>query len=155
VPELTLQRTARSTLPSMLTVSRLAKQAGVRPGAIRYYEHVGLLPPPTRTQGGYRLYDEDVADRVRFIKGAQRLGLRLREIGELLTVRDRGGCPCGHTQALVERRITELDAELARLAALRAELTRLAAGCAADSRADGAWPCDVEFVQAGKEVKTP
>jgi DNA-binding transcriptional MerR regulator len=82
---------------STVTVSTLARQVGVGPDTIRYYERVGLLPTPTRTPAGYRRYDDDIADRVRFIKGAQRLGLRLREIAELLQVRDRGGCPCGHT----------------------------------------------------------
>ena len=135
-----------------LTVSMLAKRVGVRPGTLRYYERAGLLSAPARTQAGYRSYDEDVVDRVRFIKGAQRLGLRLREIGELLAVRDRGGCPCGHTRALVERRIAELDAELVRLTGLRQELSRLAADCAAGPREDGVWPCEAEFVQAGKEV---
>ena len=86
---------------------------------------------------------------MRFIKGAQRLGLRLREIAELLQVRDRGGCPCGHTQALVERRV----AELVRLAGLRADLARLAAGCAAGPRADGVWPCEAEFVHAGTQAR--
>jgi DNA-binding transcriptional MerR regulator len=78
---------------STVTVSTLARQVGVGPDTIRYYERVGPLPTPTRTPAGYRRYDDDIADRVRFIKGAQRLGLRLREIAELLQVRDRGGCP--------------------------------------------------------------
>ena len=138
---------------STVTVSTLARQVGVGPDTIRYYERVGLLPTPTRTPAGYRRYDDDIADRVRFIKGAQRLGLRLREIAELLQVRDRGGCPCGHTQALVEWRVAELDAELVRLAGLRADLARLAAGCAAGPRADGVWPCEAEFVHAGTQAR--
>jgi MerR family transcriptional regulator, mercuric resistance operon regulatory protein len=52
---------------------------GLTPATIRYYERLGLLPTPERTSSGYRQYDEDVADRLRFIKGAQRFGLRLDE----------------------------------------------------------------------------
>ena len=140
-----------------LTVSMLAKQTGLGVDTIRYYERVGLLPPPSRSRAGYRQYDETTAERLRLIKGAQRLGLRLREIAELLAVRDRGACPCGHTQALIQRRLEEIDAEMARLADLRRELRRVATECAADacSEPDGAWPCEIQFVHAAKEVTGP
>jgi DNA-binding transcriptional MerR regulator len=101
-----------------LTVSALADQAGLSADTIRYYERVGLLP-------GYRLYDEAAVGRLRLIKGAQRAGLRLREIGELLQVADRGQCPCGHTETLLRERLAEVRAELTRLRALETELTRL------------------------------
>jgi DNA-binding transcriptional MerR regulator len=81
-----------------LTVSTLADQAGLSADTVRYYERVGLLPPAARSPAGYRLYDQDAVGRLRLIKGAQRAGLRLREIGELLQVADRGQCPCGHTE---------------------------------------------------------
>jgi DNA-binding transcriptional MerR regulator len=136
-----------------LTVSMLAERTGTSADTIRYYERLGLLPPPARTPAGYRHYDDAVADRVRFIKGAQRFGLRLREIGELLAVRDRGGCPCGHAGALVRRRIDQIDAEIARLADLREELARLAADCAVPRPdPDGSWPCEVQFIDAAKEA---
>ena len=67
-------------------MSELATAVGVRPDTIRYYERVGLLPPPNRTAGGYRAYDAAV-DRLRFIRGAQRLRLRLVDIRHLLAVR--------------------------------------------------------------------
>ena len=82
-----------------LTVSMLAERTGIPAGTIRYYDRAGLLPPPARTPAGYRQYDEAAAQRLRFIKGAQRLGLRLREVAELLAVRDRGACPCGHARS--------------------------------------------------------
>ncbi len=137
-----------------MTVSMLAKRAGVAADTVRYYDRAGLLRPVAHTDAGYRLYEEDAADRLRFIKGAQRLDLRLREVAELLAVRDRGACPCGHTQALIEHRLGELDAEVARLVGLRAELSRVAARCAPDACPDAAsaWPCEAEFVAAGKEV---
>jgi DNA-binding transcriptional MerR regulator len=137
-----------------LTVSTLARQVGVRPDTIRYYERAGLLPPPLRSPAGYRQYDPATIDRLRFIRGAQRLGLRLREIADLLAVRDRGACPCGHAEALVRQRLSELDAEIARLVDIRQELTRLAADCAAGACPDGVWPCEAGFIQAGKEVTT-
>jgi DNA-binding transcriptional MerR regulator len=108
-----------------MRVAELAQVAGVSADTVRYYERVGLLRPPPRTASGYRAYDQSAADRVRFIQGGQRLGLRLRDIGELLAVRDTGVCPCEPAEELLKRRLDELDTEMARLAALRAEMVRM------------------------------
>ena len=67
-----------------LTISKFATAAEVPPDTIRYYERMGLLPPTGRSASGYRLYGEQAVERLRFIRGAQRVGLRLREIRELL-----------------------------------------------------------------------
>jgi DNA-binding transcriptional MerR regulator len=99
----------------------------VRTDTIRYYERVGLLPPPARTATGYRDYDAGAVDRLTFIQGAQRLGLRLVDIGHLLTVRDTGRCPCEPAGELLRRRLDEVDEEIARLTALRAEMAAMAA----------------------------
>lgn len=108
-----------------LTVARLARHVGVSPDAVRYYERFGLLPAPPRSRGGYRLYDRDAIDRLRFIQGCQRLGLRLREIAELLKLRETGDCPCEPAGELLRRRIAEVDVELSRLGRLRAELAAM------------------------------
>ncbi len=108
-----------------MRVAELADAVGMSPDTIRYYERVGLLPPPARTPAGYRAYDGGALDRLRFIQGAQRLGLRLREIAELLAIRDTGVCPCEPAEQLLRRRLVELDAEMARLTALRADLVTM------------------------------
>ncbi|MGH2768892.1 MAG: heavy metal-responsive transcriptional regulator [Actinomycetota bacterium] len=105
-----------------MTVSNLANRVGLNPDTIRYYDRIGMLLAPPRTLSGYRLYDESAVRRLRFIKGAQRFGLRLEEIRELLEIRDKGLCPCGHTHTLLQRRIGEVDRELERLTSLRTEL---------------------------------
>jgi DNA-binding transcriptional MerR regulator len=104
------------------TISELAGSVGLRADTLRYYERVGLLEPAGRSSAGYRLYDEVSAERLRFIKGLQRMGLRLGDIKELLDVRDRGRCPCGHTEVLVERRLAEVEAEVEQLEEVRAQL---------------------------------
>lgn len=114
-----------TTLPQSMSVAQLAARVGVRPDTIRYYERVGLLHAPARTTGDHRRYGEDAVDRLHFIQGAQRLGLRLRDIETLLTVRDTGNCPCEPAEHLLRQRIAELDAELARLDALRVNLVRM------------------------------
>jgi DNA-binding transcriptional MerR regulator len=108
-----------------LTVSALASQVGLSADTVRYYERVGLLPEPARSAAGYRLYDQTAVGRLRLIKGAQRAGLRLREIGELLQVADQGQCPCGHTDILLREHLVEVRAELDRLHALEADLVGL------------------------------
>jgi len=108
-----------------LTVSALAAQVGLSADTARYYERVGLLPRPTRSPAGYRLYDEAAVDRLRLIRGAQRAGLRLKDIGHLLQAVDQGHCPCGHTQDLLRQRLDEVRAELGRLRSVETELVRL------------------------------
>lgn len=111
---------------SSLRISELARAVGVTPDTIRYYERVGLLPPPSRTSSGYRTYGVAAIDRMRFIQGARRLGLTLRDVRDLLAVRDTGTCPCEPAEHLLRRRLDELDRELARLTALRADMLRMA-----------------------------
>jgi DNA-binding transcriptional MerR regulator len=132
-------------VPVALNVSDIAAQTGISPDAIRYYEKQGLLPPARRSPSGYREYDASTAGRIRFIKGAQEMGLRLAEIAELLEIQDRGACPCGHTRTLVERHIAEIDAEMKRLSGLRRELTKMAElDCPATTEGE-LWSCEAQF----------
>jgi DNA-binding transcriptional MerR regulator len=108
-----------------LRVAELAAAVGVSPDTVRYYERAGLLPPPDRTAAGYRSYDAGAVDRLRFIQGAQRLGLHLADIRDLLTVRDTGTCPCEPAEDLLRRRLAEVDAQIARLVTLRAEMAAM------------------------------
>ena len=123
-------------------MAELAAEVGVSPETVRYYERAGLLPAPPRTSSGYRRYPTSAIDRLRFIQGCQRFGLRLSEIGDLLAVRDTGVCPCEPAGTLLRRRISEVDAELARLTALRRELTSMADALPSESCPDpepGTW----------------
>lgn len=123
---LTLELTPRSTVrPVEQTISVLADRFGVRPDTLRYYDRLGLLRPTGRSSTGYRLYDETAAERLDFIRGAQRMGLRLSDVRELLEVRDRGQCPCGHTEVLVQRRLAEVNTEIRQLNAVRRQLLAL------------------------------
>jgi DNA-binding transcriptional MerR regulator len=133
-----------------LTVSNLGAEVGLSAATVRYYERLGLLPPAERTAAGYRQYPKDTIERLRFIKSAQRLGLRLREIAELLVICDQGLCPCGHSEALLRARMAEIDTQVAELQAVRAELARVverypAAACH-DPTATSKW-CESAFAQ--------
>lgn len=115
-----------------MRVSELARAVGVSPGTIRYYERAGLLPPPERTAAGYRQYDTGAVDRFRFIQGAQRLGLKLEDIRDLLAVRDTGTCPCEPAGELLARRLDEIDEEMARLTELRSQMVAMLSELPAD-----------------------
>ena len=109
-----------------LRVAELASAVGVSVDTVRYYERAGLLPEPARIASGYRNYDTGAVDRLHFIQGAQRLGLRLADIRHLLAVRDTGTCPCEPAEQLLRRRLAEVDTEIARLEVLRAEMRAMA-----------------------------
>ncbi|MDQ2826271.1 MAG: heavy metal-responsive transcriptional regulator [Actinomycetota bacterium] len=121
-----------------MRIGELADRLGITTKAIRFYESIGLLPDPARTPSGYRSYDETDAERLVFVKTAQRLGLSLDEIREIIAFRDRGEQPCGYVAELLERQVSDLDARIREMRGLRGELRRLQAraaeGGAAESR---------------------
>ena len=66
-------------------IGELAARSGLTPDALRYYERLGLLARPQRTSGGFRVYQVETLERLRFIKQAQMVGLTLNEIAALVT----------------------------------------------------------------------
>jgi MerR family copper efflux transcriptional regulator len=103
-------------------IGQLAAQTGYSVRTIRFYEQSGLLPAPSRTPAGYRSYDQDAVTRLRFVRSAQALGLSLAEIADVLRIRDYQGPPCSYVAELLDTHISELDARIKELAALRDEL---------------------------------
>jgi DNA-binding transcriptional MerR regulator len=135
-----------------LTVGQLAARAAVRTDTIRCYEREGLLPTPRRTEGEHRRYGPVDLDRLLFIRGAQRLGLRLAEIRELLAVRDTGACACESAETLLRRHVAEIGTEIQRLAGLRAELLVMLAAMPGPDCPDplpGTW-CPPALSQPGR-----
>ncbi|MCY1158171.1 MAG: transcriptional regulator, MerR family [Citricoccus sp.] len=108
-----------------MRIGELAAATSLSPDTIRYYEKAGLLPDPARTPAGYRAYGPEAVDRLHFIQGAQRLGLRLEDIRNLLAIRDTGTCPCEPAADFLARRLTEVDAQIRRLESLRTEMVTM------------------------------
>lgn len=106
-------------------IGELAETTGVPAKTLRYWEAEGLLHEPPRTDGGYRDYPVDIVDRVAFIRHAQGAGLTLRQISEIVAIRDDGRVPCGHTAGLVSQRLQEVEARLRELEQTRAALRGL------------------------------
>lgn len=110
-----------------MRIGTLAAHVGVGTKTIRYYESIGLLDAPERTESGYRQYGDAATERLQFIRDAQATGLTLAEIKSVLELKDAGARSCGHTTALLERHLAELDEQIARLHVARRELVELAA----------------------------
>lgn len=122
---------------STFFIGELADRSGLTRDAIRYYEDVGVLPEAERSDGGYRLYGPEDADRLAFVGRAQALGLTLEEIAEVLDLVDEGREPCVHVRLRLEQRLRETRTRIAELRALEG---RLEEGLARARRAGNGGP---------------
>lgn len=108
-----------------MRIGELSKETGTPVRTIRFYEDKGVLPPPLRTDAGYRDYDDRAINRLRFVAAAQGAGLRLSEIKGILAVRDEGDAPCEHTTALLVGKRDEIESRIKDLKRLRTEVDSL------------------------------
>jgi DNA-binding transcriptional MerR regulator len=112
------------------SIGELAAETGVKVPTIRYYEGVGLLPAPPRTQGNQRRYDDAALGRLRFIAHARAMGFPMGELRAMLRIAGHRDAPCEDIDALVRSRLDEVADRIARLTALKGELEgMLAEGC--------------------------
>lgn len=110
-------------------IGELAAKAECQAVTIRYYEKEGLLKKPPRSEGGYRLYSEDDADRLRFIRHCRHHGMALGEIKELLQYRDAPEQDCAGVNILVGKHIEEVEAKIQSLKILKKHLVTLRNKC--------------------------
>jgi MerR family transcriptional regulator, redox-sensitive transcriptional activator SoxR len=101
-------------MPALLTIGEVARRAGVRASAIRYYEEAGLLPEPERS-GGKRRYDEGILRRLALIGGAKRAGFTLGEIRTLLHGFPSGTWATERWQVLASGKLVEVDEAIEQL----------------------------------------
>lgn len=112
----------------MLTIGKAATLSGLSVDTIRFYEREGLLPQPRRTESRYRLYDESVISRLRFIRRAKQLGFTLKEIQELLFLNDGGGNRKS-VRAVAEKRVLDVAQKIEELLCIRKTLEHLVKQC--------------------------
>lgn len=112
-----------------LPIGALSRQTGVKVPTIRYYETIGLLPAPARTESNRRLYDGDEVRRLRFIRHARQLGFEIDEIRQLLELAGQPNQPCERADEIALHHLGEVDRRIEQLAALRAELSRMVEEC--------------------------
>src|SRR5882757_7160002 len=110
-----------------MKIGDLAEATGTTPKTIRFYEQAGVLPEPVRTASGYRDYGTEFVARLMFIRRAQAARLSLREIRQILAIRDRRDAPCGHARTVLTERLNDVRAQIAELVVLRTEVEALLA----------------------------
>lgn len=126
-----------------MRIGELAEQLGVNTKTIRYYERIGLLPEPERRPSGYRTYDAGDAERLAFVRSAQRFGLKLDEIREVIALRDRGERPCGFVIGTVRRELAGLDRRIGEMQAMRSQLRELVEHAEATPSVGGGRYCEL------------
>jgi MerR family copper efflux transcriptional regulator len=125
-----------------MLIRELSRATGVPASTIRYYERLGLLQAPQRSEAQYRLYEPSDVERLRFIQKAKRLGLSLSEIGQLIALRAGGTPPCQQLKTMVANHLQQLDRQIAELQALRQDLATYYADLASQLPDDATTPTE-------------
>jgi Cu(I)-responsive transcriptional regulator len=120
----------------LYSIGEAAARAGVSVKMVRYYESIGLMPPASRTEGGYRLYAERDVHALVFIRRARALGFSIEEIGRLLALWRNRRRTSAEVKQLTARHIEALNEKIAELEAMRDALHHLAQHCHGDERPD-------------------
>jgi len=119
-----------------MKIGDLARATGTKVETIRFYEAEGLIPPPARSSGNYRIYEQAHLARLSFIRRARDLGFTLDQVRTLLRLADDRDAPCAEVDAITTAHVTQIDRKLADLQALRGELVRRLDSCAGSTIAD-------------------
>ncbi len=114
----------------MLSIGKLSDATGVKVPTIRYYEEIGILPVPERSDGNQRYYNRAACDRLNFIRHSRELGFPLDAIRDLLSLSDRPGQSCAAADAIAQKQLTAVKQRIDRLEKLKSELERMIAQCA-------------------------
>ena len=122
-------KTLAKPLERVVPIGTLAERTGVKVETIRYYEQVGLLPEPERSEGNQRRYGRAHVERLAFIKHARDLGFAVESIRTLLRLSDTPGMACDEAHAIAAEHLEEVRDKIARLRSLEAELARIATVC--------------------------
>jgi len=96
---------------------------------IRYYEKIGLLATPARTDSNYRVYDQDDLARLTFIRRAREIGFTIDQVRSLLAFSDQREGDCCTVTALTEEHLAAVEQKIADLTVLKNHLTNLLASC--------------------------
>ena len=117
-----------------MKISDAAAASGCHLETIRYYERVGLMPPPTRTASGYRTYRPAEVERLRFISRGRELGFSLEEIRSLLRLEDDSKMSCGDVDVIARTHLADIHQRIDELHRMATELERVIAKCAGGER---------------------
>lgn len=130
------------------TIGGLARASGVKVTTIRYYESIGLIDAPDRSEGGQRLYDRGAVDRMSFIRHARDLGFSLEAIRDLIALSSNGERSCAEIDEIARRHAADIRHRIKRLKALEREMERMIKSCSVNRVSD----CRVLAVLADHEL---
>ena len=116
-----------------MKIGQLSKHTDCKVETIRYYERIGLLPEPARSEGGYRIYDESHLKRLSFIRRSRELGFTIEEIRGLLNLVDGGSYTCSDVKTITMEHVEAIRQKISDLKKLEKTLSRIASQCAGDS----------------------
>ncbi len=119
----------------MFSIGELSKRTGVKTPTIRYYEQMGLIDAPERSEGNQRRYSKDGLKRLSFIRHSRELGFSIEDIKGLLELSQHPEKPCNNAHNIATRHLGDVRARIAKLRRLERELKRIS-GCDADTIAD-------------------
>lgn len=114
-----------------MRIGKLALAADITIDTIRYYERRGILPTPTRTASGYRIYTCVDVDRLRLARRLQQLGLTLTEVAEALHAHDEGDATCDSERWRLTLALDRVEQRINELRATRREISAALAACEA------------------------
>ena len=112
-----------------VAIGEAARRSGVKTPTIRYYEQIGLLLAPSRSEGNRRHFDDGDLRRLTFIRHARELGFEIEAIRTLLTLQDNPSQPCATADGIAKARLAEVEQRIRSLTALKAELKLMVDGC--------------------------
>jgi DNA-binding transcriptional MerR regulator len=110
-------------------IGELARRTGVKVTTIRFYEQIGLLPTPPRTEGNQRRYGQPEVDRLNFIRHSRELGFEVEDIRELLAMASEPQASCHQADSIARNHLSEIERRIASLQALKVELDRMIEEC--------------------------
>ena len=106
------------------TIGEAARRSGVNVDTIRFYERMGVLPKPPRSDGGYRRYTDASVARLAFVRRAAQFGFPLKDLAGFLRARERGDAPCRSVRAAGTRLLADMDRRLDELRQAREDFAR-------------------------------
>jgi DNA-binding transcriptional MerR regulator len=112
-----------------ISIGELAQRTGVKVPTIRYYESIGLMPSPTRSEGRQRRYEAAQVSRLNFIRHSRELGFEVDAIRELLAMSEQPEQSCAKADRIATRHLGEVERRIVQLKALRKELRRMLEEC--------------------------
>lgn len=116
-----------------MKIGELSEQTKCKIETIRYYERIGLLSEPIRSDSGYRIYEENHVRRLLFIRRSRELGFTIEEIRGLLNLVDGGSYTCSDVKTITMEHVKSIRLKIADLKTLEKTLSAIASQCAGDA----------------------